>query len=204
MGGTAKEYIDSFIEDINKEINWKYLKSGRRLKKQIKDIVFQIDFYSSKFNGMDLRIEIRSECRVWCRKYGKALTIDNGIAFIPFLTDEGYWWDITSEENREIVFDLLMKEIRAKALPAEAEMEKDYNNGLRYLVYHYGFSAYANSIRWMDEVLGREEARKAANEYSKSFTESELKILKRYAEGKCDLVNERNLKYMIVNHLIII
>ena len=109
MGGTAKEYIDSFIEDINKEINWKYLKSGRRLKKQIKDIVFQIDFYSSKFNGMDLRIEIRSECRVWCRKYGKALTIDNGIAFIPFLTDEGYWWDITSEENREIVFDLLKR-----------------------------------------------------------------------------------------------
>ena len=58
MSETVKEYIDSFIMDVNQIIKWKYLKSRRELKKQINELVFQIDFYSSKYNYCS-DIEIR-------------------------------------------------------------------------------------------------------------------------------------------------
>lgn len=201
MGEVVKECIDSFIMDINHAIDWKYLKSRRMLKKQVNEIIFQIDFYSSKYND-NSRIEIRSECRVWCRRYDKSLTIKSGIANISFLAEAGYWWDIQKENSRENTFQPIIKEIQTKVLPIVEEMEKDYNSGLRELVYRYGFNAFSNSIQFIDEVLGREEAFHAAGEYSKNFSEMERNILKRFARGECKLVNERNLHYMIENQLI--
>lgn len=201
MGEVVKECIDSFIMDINHAIDWKYLKSRRMLKKQVNEIIFQIDFYSSKYND-NSRIEIRSECRVWCRRYDKTLTIKSGIANISFLAEAGYWWDIQKENSRENTFQSIIKEIQTKVLPIVEEMEKDYNSGLRELVYRYGFNAFSNSIQFIDEVLGREEAFRAAGEYSKNFSEMERNILKRFARGECKLVNERNLHYMIENQLI--
>lgn len=201
MGEVVKECIDSFIMDINHAIDWKYLKSRRMLKKQVNEIIFQIDFYSSKYND-NSRIEIRSECRVWCRRYDKSLTIKSGIANISFLAEAGYWWDIQKENSRENTFQSIIKEIQTKVLPIVEEMEKDYNSGLRELVYRYGFNAFSNSIQFIDEVLGREEAFRAAGEYSKNFSEMERNILKRFARGECKLVNERNLHYMIENQLI--
>ena len=201
MGEVVKECIDSFIMDINHAIDWKYLKSRRMLKKQVNEIIFQIDFYSSNYND-NSRIEIRSECRVWCRRYDKSLTIKSGIANISFLAEAGYWWDIQKENSRENTFQPIIKEIQTKVLPIVEEMEKDYNSGLRELVYRYGFNAFSNSIQFIDEVLGREEAFHAAGEYSKNFSEMERNILKRFARGECKLVNERNLHYMIENQLI--
>lgn len=202
MSISVKEYIDSFINDINNEVNWKYLKSSRKLKKQIGDIVFEINFYSSKYNGVDSHVEIRSECRVWCRKYDKSLTINSSIANISFLTNKEYWWDITGEKKRNAILQLLLQEINAKVISFTSEMETDFNNGLLNLIYDHGFSAHSNSIQLLDELLGREEALKAANEYAKAFTRAEQNTLKRFISGESDLANEKNLRYMIDNHLI--
>ena len=202
MNISVKDYIDSFINDINNEINWKYLKSSRKLKKQISDMVFEINFYSSKYNGVDSHVEIRSECRVWCKKYDKSLTIKSSIAIISFLTNKEYWWDITGEENRKAILQLLLQEINAKVISFTSEMEVDFDNGLLNLIYNHGFSAHSNSIQLLDALLGREEASKAANEYAKAFTQAEQNMIKHFVSGECDLVNEKNLRYMIDNHLI--
>ncbi|MDE6737674.1 MAG: hypothetical protein K2K07_01070 [Lachnospiraceae bacterium] len=154
MSVSVTEYIDSFIVDVNNAINWKYLKSRRVLKKEINDIVFQIDFYSSKFNSTGSRIEIKSECRVWCRKYDKSLTVKSGIADIAFMEDKGCWWDIRDEDNRNTVLHSLLQELAA------------------------------------------------ANEYMKNMSVSEQKMIGRFMNGENDLVNERNLRYMIDYHLI--
>ncbi len=82
------------------------------------------------------------------------------------------------------------------------EMERDFAGGLKSLVYGYGFKAFFNSIRLIDERLGREEALKAAGEYARGFTKMEKTILKGFAKGERSLVNERNLRYMIENRLI--
>ena len=203
MSETVKERMEFFIIDVNQVIDWKYLKSKRVLKKQIKEIVFQIDFYSSKYNN-DSRVEIRSECRAWCRNYDKSLTIKSAIANISFLAEAGYWWDITSEKSREEVFQSMIEEIQTKVLSIVEELEKDYSSGLKKLVCRHGFSAYSNAIQLIDETLGREEALQAADEYSRNFSEMEKNLLKRFANGECNLVNERNLHYMIENQLIAI
>ena len=203
MSETVKERMEFFIIDVNQVIDWKYLKSKRVLKKQIKEIVFQIDFYSSKHNN-DSRVEIRSECRAWCRNYDKSLTIKSAIANISFLAEAGYWWDITSEKSREEVFQSMIEEIQTKVLSIVEELEKDYSSGLKKLVCRHGFSAYSNAIQLIDETLGREEALQAADEYSRNFSEMEKNLLKRFANGECNLVNERNLHYMIENQLIAI
>lgn len=202
MSISVKEYIDSFINEINNEINWKYLKSSRKLKKQINDIVFEINFYSSKYNGVDSHVEIRSECRVWCRKYDKSLTVKSSIANISFLMNKEYWWDITGEKNRKAVLQLLLQEINTKVISFTSEMEADFNSGLLNLIYNHGFSAYSNSIQLLDELLGREEALKVANKYAKAFTQAEQNMIRRFISGESDLVNEKNLRYMIDNHLI--
>lgn len=197
-----KEYIDSFINDINQEINWNQLKSRKQLKKIIHDLVFQIDFYSSKFNNMDSHIEIRSECRIWYKKYDKSLTVNSSIANIAFLEENGYWWDITGKDKREIVLRSIIGEIKAKVIPVTDELENNFNNGLLQLIYSYGFIPYNNSIQLIDELAGREEAIKAANEYSNKFTKAEKNLIKRFLNGEINLVNEKNLRYIIDNHLI--
>ncbi len=203
MSETVKEYIDSFIMDVNQIIKWKYLKSRRELKKQINELVFQIDFYSSKYNYCS-DIEIRSECRIWCKRYDRSLTMKSGIAGIPFRTDAEYWWDITDENSREKVFLSMIEGIKTKVLPVVEELEKDYSSGLLKLIYRYGFDAFSNSIQLIDEFFGREEALKAANAYSEGFKKTESNILKRYIKGECCLENERNLHYMVENRLITI
>lgn len=202
MQETVKERIDSFICEINEEINWKYLKSSRALKKRIGDLVFQIDFHSSKYNDAD-QIEIRSECSAYCKSYGN-LPAERMIAYIPFLTDADYWWDITDDDKGKKVSLMLIKEIETKVLPIVGEMERDFSGGLKSLVYGYGFKAFFNSIRLIDERLGREEALKAAEEYAGGFTKMEKNILKGFAKGKRPLVNERNLRYMVENRLIVL
>lgn len=203
MSETVKEYIDSFIMDVNQIINWRYLKRRRELKKQINELVFQIDFYSSKYNSCS-EIEIRSECRIWCKSYDRSLTMKSGIARISFGTDAKYWWDITSESSRKKVFLSIIEEIQTNVLPIVEELEKDYSSGLLKLIYRYGFDAYSNSIQLIDETLGREEALRAANEYSGNFTKMEKNMLDRFANGECCLENEKNLHYIMENHLITI
>ncbi|MBD5475492.1 MAG: hypothetical protein HDR17_05840 [Lachnospiraceae bacterium] len=202
MSVSVTEYIDSFIVDVNNTINWKYLKSRRVLKKEINDIVFQVDFYSSKFNSTGSRIEIKSECRVWCRKYDKSLTVKSGIADIAFMEDKGCWWDIRDADNRNTVLHSLLQEINAKVIRFTMKMENDFKSGLLNLICDYGFSAYSNSMQYIDETFGREEVLAAANEYMKNMSVSEQKMIGRFMNGENDLVNERNLRYMIDYHLI--
>ncbi|MCM1214564.1 MAG: hypothetical protein NC331_03550 [Lachnospiraceae bacterium] len=196
---SVKEYLDSFINDINTAINWKYLKSSRKLKKQIGDIVFEINFYSSKYNSVDSHIEIRSECRVWYRKYDASNTVKSGIAYIAFLEKKQYWWDIAREKDRNAILQSLLQEINTKVIPFTSEMEADFDSGLLHLIYSHGLNAYSNSIQLIDELFGREEAIRAAREYAKSFKPMERRMIKQYANEKNTLVNERNLRYMLEN-----
>lgn len=111
MISSAKEYIDSFICEINDEIQWKYVKSQRELKKEIGDIVFCIGFKSSKYNNINTHIEIRSGYGVYCRAYDKVPGVDPYIFIYPFLEDHEYWWDITNG-NREKIKSELVAEIK--------------------------------------------------------------------------------------------
>ncbi len=190
---TAKEYIDAFIAEVNEEIQWNYLKSSKTLKKKIGDVVFEIDFYSSKYNGMDAQIELRSECRVWCN-YGM-------IAILPFLENWDYWWDITNSSKRQQVKKSLLAEIEKKVLSVVSVMQEDFVKGVMAIVTRNSFDRFSSSLQFIDEYVGREQAIELAKSYVDKFSSVDWMRAKSYLNGTDDLCNEHNLKYLIDNQL---
>lgn len=190
---TIKEYVDAFIAEVNEEIQWKYLKSSRNLKKKIGSVVFEIDFYSSKYNGMDAQIEIRSECRVWWN--------DGLIAVFPFLENWDYWWDITSASQYQQVKEGLVAEIERKVLPMISIMQENFENGAMAIVTRDSFDRFSSDLQFINECVGREQAIELAKSYVDNFSSADWARAKSYLNGEDDLCNEHNLKYLIDNEL---
>lgn len=200
MTTSVKEYIDSFIGEINDEIQWKHLKSSRELKKTINDIVFQIDFYSSKYNDLNANIEIRCECHIWCKAYEKKNNVNSALFLIPILEDFEYWRDITNN-NRDKIKAEIISEIKEKIVPLATALETDYNGGIQALADIPQFSRFTNSLKLFDERLGREKAASVAQAYVKLFSELDKKLAVQYINGENKLINEHNLRYLIDNNL---
>ena len=70
------------IQELSEITGFKYLKSGV-LKKTVKDIVFEINFFSSKWNESGQSIEINAELRLIYKTYGK-LPVDNVVASMSY------------------------------------------------------------------------------------------------------------------------
>ena len=85
------------IQELSEVTGFKYLKSGV-LKKSVKDIVFEIHFFSSKWNVSGQSIEINAELRLVYKKYGK-LPVDNIVALMSYQPNNGYWYDISTESK---------------------------------------------------------------------------------------------------------
>ena len=66
----VEEAISRLIYELSIITDFKYLKSGV-LKKTIKDVVFEINFFSSKWNVSGQSIEINADLRLIYKKYGK-------------------------------------------------------------------------------------------------------------------------------------
>ena len=66
----VEEAKTRLIYELSIITGFKYLKSGV-LKKTIKDIVFEINFFSSKWNVSEQSIEINADLRLVYKKYGK-------------------------------------------------------------------------------------------------------------------------------------
>lgn len=201
MISSVKEYIDSFICEINDEIQWKYIKSYRELKKEIGDIVFYIGFQSSKYNNINTHIEIRSGYGVYCRAYDKVPGVDPYIFIYPFLEDHEYWWDITNS-NREKIKSELVAEIKTKIIPLIEAFETDYSSGLQALASSGEYQRYSNSLMFFDEYLGRDKAIEIAQTYVDQFTKADRHLACQYLKGENTLINEHNLKYLIDNNLV--
>lgn len=197
----VKEYINSFIQEVNEELQWNYSKSARTLKKRIKDIVFQVNFYSSKYNSSS-SVELKCECQVWCRAYNKKLWADSGIGHFDFLREHTYWWDVTEAVAREEVKAQLLQEIKVKLLPIVTLMEEDFVKGVKALLEVLPIGTWDNSIRLADEYVGREIAVSMAEQLVKDLSDGMKARLRNYLEGTERLVNEYNLRYILDKGLI--
>ena len=69
------EAIEKLITSLSEAIGWKYLKSQRCLKKTVGDLVFEIDFYSSKWNSSHERVEINAGFSMWNKSYDKKILL---------------------------------------------------------------------------------------------------------------------------------
>lgn len=119
------------IYELSTVTGFKYLKSGV-LKKTIKDIVFEINFFTSKWNASGQSIEINADLRLVYKKYGK-LPVDNVVASMSYNPAGGYWYDISTESKLLETRNILEQRFRETALDLVNRFECDYTSAIQYL-----------------------------------------------------------------------
>lgn len=127
------------IQELSEITGFKYLKSGV-LKKTVKDIVFEIYFFSSKWNESGQSIEINAELRLIYKTYGK-LPVDNVVASMSYQPENGYWYDISTESRLLETRNILEKRFQETAMDLVHRFENNYHSAVQYLFFE-GFEKY--------------------------------------------------------------
>ncbi len=131
---SVDETISLFITKLSESTGFKYLKSRRALKKMVGSIVFEVLFFSSKWNEAGKSIEINADFRVSYKKYGVASTIHSIIAEKSFQEKNSYWFDISTEDKFEAVLNLFDKKLHATAVDLAERFAKDIDGASQYLL----------------------------------------------------------------------
>ncbi len=189
------------IYELSTVTGFKYLKSGI-LKKTIKDVVFEINFFSSKWNAPGQSIEINADMRIVYKKYGK-LPIDNVVASMSYNPPDGYWYDISTESNWLETRDILEQRFRETAMDLVNRFEEDYNAAIQYLFFE-GFEKYNVYLDFVADNLGQEIIKDKAQKIYDGLSDDWKEQVLQYQNGarnKSWMLNRCNLKYIVDNNL---
>ena len=205
---SVEEATQKLFLSLSEATGWKYLKSQRCLKKTVKDLVFEIDFFSSKWNLSHQSVEVNAEFRLWCKNYGK-LPVNNVIASISYHpelchSNGGYWYDISTEEKLHSAFEDLNRRIQNTAVSLCTQFENDYLAATESL-FRKHFDEYNVHLDFIADKLGISVIREKAQEIYDSISDEMRRQALEYKNGarnKAWMINRGNLKYVIDNDLI--
>lgn len=195
---TVADAQNKLYEALAEAINFKYIKSSKCLKKTLKDLVFEIDFYSSKWNESGVRIEINAGFRLSYKPYGK-LPVDNVIASVMYRPEDGQWYDITTEDKLKHTYVELKERFMTTAVDLYNRFERDYRDAVEFMFYKV-FDEYNVQLDFIADNLGDEViSGKADNIYAALCEEMKQQVAeyKCGAKNKVWMLNRRNLKYII-------
>lgn len=184
---------------------WKFLKSQCCLKKTVGDIVFQIDFYSSKWNYSYESIEIQCELQLWCKKFDKSANVHSHVGYYTLKPEQKEWWDISDEEQLKFTIEELCKMLDEAVIPLCKEFEENFKDAAIRLADESLFNKYHIQLRFLDVYAGRENIQECIKNYLNSLTDAEKQQIESYKQGdrsKAWMINPSNLKYIIDNNLI--
>lgn len=189
------------IQELSEITGFKHLKSGV-LKKSVKDIVFEIHFFSSKWNASGQSIEINAELRLSYKKYGK-LPVDNIVASMSYQPENGYWYDISTESKLLETRNVLEKCFQETVMDLVNRFDDDYNLAIEYL-FTEGFEKYNVHLDFIADNLGqiviRDKAQQIYDELSAELKE-QVAQYQTGARNKTWMLNRCNLKYIVDNAL---
>ena len=205
---SVEEATQKLFLSLSEATGWKYLKSQRCLKKTVKDLVFEIDFFSSKWNLSHQSVEVNAEFRLWCKNYGK-LPVNNVIASISYQpelchSNGGYLYDISTEEKLHSAFEDLNSRIQNTAVSLCTQFENDYLAATESL-FRKHFDEYNVHLDFIADKLGISVIREKAQEIYDSISDEMKRQALEYKNGarnKAWMINRGNLKYVIDNDLI--
>lgn len=189
------------IYELSIITGFKYLKSGV-LKKTVKDIVFEINFFTSKWNASGQSIEINADLRVVYKKYGK-LPVDNVVASVSYNPADGYWYDISTESKLLETRNILEQRLRETALDLVNRFECDYTSAIQYLFFE-GFEKYNVHLDFIADNLGQEVIKGKAQQIYEELSDEVKEQVVQYQNGarnKSWMLNRCNLKYIVDNDM---
>ena len=198
---SVEETKTRLICELSTVTGFKYLKSGI-LKKTVKDIVFEINFFSSKWNASGQSIEVNADLRIIYKKYGK-LPVDNVIASMSYNPKDGYWYDISTESKLLETKNILEKRFRDTAMDLVKRFDEDYNAAIRYLFFE-GFEKYNVYLDFVADNLGQEIIKDKAQQIYEGLSDECKEQVIQYQNGarnKSWMLNRCNLKYIVDNNL---
>lgn len=190
------------ICELSTITGFKYLKSGV-LKKTVKDIMFEINFFSSKWNTSGQSIEINAELRLIYKKYGK-LPVDNIVASMSYNPRDEYWYDISTEGKLLETMSKLEQRFSETAMDLVNRFEKDYISAVQYLFLE-GFDKYNVQLDFIADNLGQTVIKEKAQQIYEELSDEVKEQVAQYRNGarnKTWMMNRCNLKYIVDNNLL--
>ena len=207
---TVEEATDMLISKLSADTGWKYLKSQRMLKQTINKLVFEIHFFSSKWNESHKSVEVNAEFRLVNKEYGGLPSnVNNIIAWVAYQPDlydseAGYWYDISTEEKFESAYTDLRQRIRNSAVSLYQAFEKDPVEATRQMFEEH-FDEYNIHLDYVADMLGIDSIRPKAHDIYQKLSEEMKQQVTDYRNGarnKTWMHNRCNLKYIIDNNVI--
>lgn len=207
---SVEEATQTLFVSLSEATGWKYLRSQRCLKRTVKDLVFEIDFFSSKWNLSHQHVEVNAEFRLWCKSYGKlSVNVNNIIATISYHpelyhSNGGYWYDISTEEKLHSTFDDLNNRIQNTAVSLCTQFENDYLAATESLFREH-LDEYNVHLDFIADQLGITMIQEKAQEIYDSLSDEMRRQASEYKNGarnKAWMINRNNLKYVIDQDLI--
>lgn len=200
---SVTEATQKLYTGLAESTGWKFLKSSRCLKKTVEDLIFEIDFHSSQWNFSHQSVEVNADFYLKCKSYGK-LDVNNVIALISYRPDNGYWYDISTEEKFSYVFQDLNNKIQNTAVNLCAQFESDYLAATESLFREH-FDEYRVSLDFIADKLGVSTIKEKAQEIYDGLSEEMKRQVSDYKNGIKNrdwMINRSNLKYIVDNNLI--
>ena len=130
---TVVEAQEKLYTSLSEHTEWKFLKSQRCLRKKVGNIIFDISFYSSKYNVSGEHIEANCEFLFWNREFDKNCNVTSKIGFIFFQPEADYWYDISTETKLNAAIEDIKRKIDVYVIPLVKRFEADYFDAMTYL-----------------------------------------------------------------------
>lgn len=151
---TILEANELLYSSLIEYTGWKFLKSQKCLRKSIDDIVFDICFYSSKYNHSEEYIGINCEFEMWNKKFDKICSVNSKFGYVFFEPEKEYWYDVSTEEQLKWVIEDLKDKINEYVFPLIKEFENDYDSAIMYLSREENINKYKiNKFVTFDKMI---------------------------------------------------
>ena len=202
---SVEEATNKIYTRLAETTNWKYLKSRRCLKNTFQDLIFEIQFYSSKWNCSYQSINMKAEFSILYKTFGKPpVDANNIIAYMVYEPDGEYWYDISTAENLNSAFIELNNKIQKTAVNLYKQFKENYLTAVTGLLTDY-FDEYHVYLDFIADKLGKESVQEKAQEIYDNLPDNIKQQIPEYkngAQNKSWMVNRNNLKYIIDNDFI--
>ena len=202
---SVEEARDKIIGLLIESTGWKYLKSRNCLKKTVKDLIFEINFFGSKWNQSHQSVEMNADFRMIYKKYG-SVPVNNIIASVQYLPEngklgDGYWFDISTEKKLLDVYKDLNNRIQETAVQLASDFESDFTGAIERL-FNYHFEDYNVHLDFVADILGADAIKDKAKEIYDNLSDEYKRQVTDYKNGdrsKPWMINRSNLKYIVDN-----
>ena len=204
---SVEEAQNKIISKLIESTGWKYLKGRNCLKKTVKDLVFEINFFSSKWNQSHQSVEMNADLRIAYKKYG-SVPVNNIVASVQYLPDkdklgDGYWFDISTEKKLLDVYKDLNDRIQSTAVRVAMDFESDFVGATERL-FNEHFEDYNVHLDFVADILGMDAIKGKAKDVYNNLSNEYKRQVADYKNGdrsKSWMINRSNLKYIVDNGL---